>query len=211
MIVRKLWTLAGVSALFLVGCVTPAQMQDASPATEATQQPNILFILIDDLGYGDLGVTGMDRVGTPNIDALAQSGMLMTQFYMGAPICSPSRAAFMTGRFPAELGFVSFISSREHNIVMDQTDWLDPALPNLPRGLRDAGYRTGRFGKWHLRGGRDIGDAPLPGAYGFDASYTQFEGLGPRALFNEDHYSLVTALLTGSTSPKRPRNISMRR
>lgn len=154
--------------------------------------PNILFILADDFGYGDLSATGRRRAATPHLDRLAAGGLMMTQFYVGSPICSASRAAFMTGRFPAELGFVSFISNRAHNIEMDQADWLDPALPTLPRTLRQAGYATGQFGKWHLGGGRDIGDAPLPAAYGFDDSYVQFEGLGPRLLITEDHYGLST-------------------
>lgn len=144
--------------------------------------PNILFILIDDMGFGDLSLTGNRRVVTPNIDALAREGMVMTQFYTAAPICSPSRAGFMTGRFPARDRFVTFIHDRKRNRAFNQADWLDPALPTLPRVLRGAGYATGHFGKWHLGGGRDIGDAPLPAAYGFDESYTQFEGLGPRVL-----------------------------
>lgn len=154
-------------------------MQQMSPAPKA---PNILFILIDDMGFGDLSLTGNRLIPTPNIDALARDGMVMTQFYDAAPICSPSRAGFMTGRFPARDRFVTFIDDRRRNREFGQADWLDPALPTLPRQLHDAGYSTGHFGKWHLGGGRDIGDAPLPTAYWFDESYTQFEGLGPRVL-----------------------------
>ncbi len=157
---------------------TPAKSAPHAPA----RQPNILFILIDDMGYADLSLTGNKLVATPNIDALARDGMVMTQFYDAAPICSPSRAGFMTGRFPARDRFVTYIHDRKRNRNFGQADWLDPSLPMLPRLMRQAGYATGHFGKWHLGGGRDIGDAPLPSAYGFDESYTQWEGLGPRVL-----------------------------
>lgn len=171
-------------AALLAACATAPE--------PATRKPNILVVLIDDLGFADFSVTGNRKVATPNIDRLAAEGLLMTQFYVAAPICSPSRAAIMTGRFPARDGFVSFIDDRVHNIEMDQADWLDPALPTLPRALKEAGYATGHFGKWHLGGGRDIGEAPLPAAYGYDESYVQFEGLGPRVLITEDHYGMAT-------------------
>src|SRR3546814_7570832 len=80
---------------------------DATPRAVA-RQPNILFILIDDMGFADLSLTGNTLVATPNIDALARDGMVMTQFYDAAPICSPSRAGFMTGRFPARDRFVPY-------------------------------------------------------------------------------------------------------
>jgi arylsulfatase A-like enzyme len=155
----------------------------AEPAPQSpVREPNILFVLVDDMGYGDLSITGNRLVATPHIDALARDGMVMTQFYDASPICSPSRAGFMTGRFPARDRFVTFIDSRRRNAAFNQADWLDPKLPTLPRTLQQAGYTTGQFGKWHLGGGRDIGDAPLPTAYGFDESYVQWEGLGPRVL-----------------------------
>lgn len=178
------------AALTAIMGVVPAVAREGLPApapAEPTRQtpapqPNILFILIDDMGFGDLSLTGNRLVATPNIDALARDGLVMSQFYTAAPICSPSRAGFMTGRFPARDRFVTFIHDRKRNAAFGQADWLDPALPNLPRTLHRAGYATGHFGKWHLGGGRDIGEAPLPAVYGFDESYTQFEGLGPRVL-----------------------------
>lgn len=179
--------LAGLVAM-LGGALPAAGNMIAAPQGEkeapppVAERPNILFILVDDMGYGDLSITGNRLVPTPNIDALARDGMMMTQFYTAAPICSPSRAAFMTGRFPARDRFVTFIDDRKRNRNFNQADWLDPSLPMVPRMLRQAGYATGHFGKWHLGGGRDIDDAPLLTAYGFDESYTQFEGLGPRVL-----------------------------
>jgi arylsulfatase A-like enzyme len=174
---------AGVAAL--------AMATGAAAGVPPKAPPNILFILIDDMGFGDLSLTGNTRLATPHIDALARDGMVMTQFYDAVPICSPSRAALMTGRFPARDRFVTFIHDRKRNRAFGQADWLDPALPTLPRTLRDAGYATGHFGKWHLGGGRDVGDAPLPSAYGFDESYTQFEGLGPRVLPSDHGSNLI--------------------
>lgn len=171
------------AALGLAGCASD-RTATGTPGTtqQAAGRPNILFILVDDMGFADLSLSGNRLIRTPNIDALARDGMVMTQFYDAAPICSPSRAAFMTGRFPAENRFVTYISDRNRNRRFGQADWLDPALPLLPRALKSLGYATGHFGKWHLGGGRDVGDAPLPAAYGIDESYTQFEGLGPRLL-----------------------------
>lgn len=178
--------LGAASATTLSPAASVAAGADAAirspPARAAPRQPNILFVLVDDMGFGDLSLTGNRRVSTPNIDALARDGMVMTQFYDAAPICSPSRAGMFTGRFPARDRFTTYISDRARNARFAQADWLDPNLPNLARSLKQAGYATGHFGKWHLGGGRDVGDAPLPARYGFDESYTQFEGLGPRVL-----------------------------
>lgn len=187
---KRRWAIGAAGAAFFAiagagmahAFTAPAPDPVASTPHAPARQPNILFILIDDMGFADLSLTGNKLVATPNIDALARDGMVMTQFYDAAPICSPSRAGFMTGRFPARDRFVTYIHDRKRNREFGQADWLDPSLPVLPRMLRQAGYATGHFGKWHLGGGRDIGDAPLPSAYGFDESYTQWEGLGPRVL-----------------------------
>lgn len=179
------------------------QPRPASGQSQKASRPNILFVLIDDMGFGDLSIMGNRKVATPNIDRLAKRGALMTRFYDAAPICSPSRAGFFTGRFPAELGFVNYVSGRAFNAAHGQADWLDPKIPNVARMLKDAGYATGHFGKWHLGGGRDIGDAPWPTAYGFDESYTTFEGLGPRVLVSDHESDLAKqseALGQGATT-----------
>ncbi len=179
-------SLLACCGLILASCATP------DPHAGAQRPKNILFILVDDLGYADFSVTGNRKVQTPNIDRLAAQGLLMTQFTVAAPICSASRAGLMAGRFPSEVRILSFISNRKHNEQMGQANWLDPTLPTLPRSLHDAGYATAHIGKWHLGGGRDVGEAPLPTEYGFDESYTQFEGLGPRVLMKDDHYKLAS-------------------
>jgi len=89
-------------------CAAPAP---AKPA----QKPNIIFVLIDDMGYGDLSCYGGVKDITPNIDSLAREGVRFSQFYVGAPICSPSRVAFTTGQRPARWRVTSFLSSRQDN------------------------------------------------------------------------------------------------
>jgi arylsulfatase A-like enzyme len=142
-----------------------------------------VLVFVDDLGYGDLGVTGNQLVPTPNMDELARQGVRFTNFYVNSPICSPSRVGITTGTYPSRWGIHSFLASRARNRERGMPDWLDPRAPTLPRALQRVGYATGHFGKWHMGGGRDVGDAPLITEYGFDESVTSFEGLGPRYLW----------------------------
>ncbi len=151
-------------------------------AGEGATRPNIVLVFVDDAGYADFPYFRNDRQRTPNIDALCDEGLRFTQFYVNAPICSPSRVAIMTGQYPVRWGITSYIASRQENARRGIRDWLDPAAPTLARLLQASGYATGHFGKWHLGGGRDVGDAPLISEYGFDRSLTQFEGLGDRIL-----------------------------
>lgn len=152
-----------------------------SAAAPASPKPNIVLILADDLGFGDLSCYG-GQTPTPNLDQLAAAGIRFTQAYTAAPICSPSRVGITTGQFPARHGIFSYLNTRAAHRALGMRDFLDPAAPSLARALQSAGYKTGHFGKWHMGGGRDIGDAPLPQAYGFDESFTSFEGLGDRVL-----------------------------
>jgi arylsulfatase A-like enzyme len=164
-------------------------------AAPSAPRPNILFILVDDLGYGDFGCYGNKDCATPNVDRLAAEGIRFTQFYDAAPVCSASRTAFTTGQFPARHRIQSFLASREENRRRGMADFLDPRSPSVARALQAAGYATGHFGKWHLGGGRDVADAPLPAAYGFDESFTSFEGLGDRVLIRGDNLSEQSAKL----------------
>ncbi|MBN8734610.1 MAG: sulfatase-like hydrolase/transferase [Acidobacteria bacterium] len=166
-----------------------------SAFTQSSRRPNVLFIFVDDLGFGDFGVTGNRDVPTPNIDRLASQGTLFSQFYVASPICSPSRVGVTTGQFPARHLIHSFLASRQSNADLRMRDWLDPKAPCVARAFQQAGYATGHFGKWHMGGGRDVGDAPLPQAYGFDDSYTSFEGLGDRPLIEGDNLSKQSAAL----------------
>lgn len=146
------------------------------------EKPNILFVYIDDMGYGDLGCYGSTINETPNIDRLAEEGIRFTQFYVNAPICSPSRVAVTTGQYPARWGITSFINDKKSNMTRGMKDFLDLKAPALARNLQEAGYYTAHIGKWHMGGGRDIGNVPFITEYGFNESVTQFEGIGERYL-----------------------------
>jgi N-acetylgalactosamine-6-sulfatase len=137
--------------------------------------PNIVFILADDLGWGDLGCYGHRDIKTPNLDRLASQGALFTQFYVSSPVCSPSRTGLLTGNYPSRHRMFDYLSQPAVNQKKGIPNWLDPAVVMLPRLLKQAGYATGHFGKWHL--GYFEG-APEPGAYGFDA-YRTHAGPGP--------------------------------
>ena len=120
--------------------------------------PNIVVIYADDLGYGDLGCYGSPAAGTPRLDALAASGVRATGWYSNAPVCSPSRAALLTGLHPDNAGVTSILGGRRGT----------PGLPadrtTLATRLRAHGYATGLFGKWHL----GLAAQHRPTAHGFD-------------------------------------------
>ncbi|MDR1384424.1 MAG: sulfatase-like hydrolase/transferase [Planctomycetaceae bacterium] len=145
-------------------------------------QPNILVVLIDDMGWSDLACFGNRQATTPNIDRLAAEGISFSQFYVCAPICSPSRCGLTTGQYPYRWRINSYLDNRKRNQERGIAQWLDPSAPSLARFLKANGYATGHFGKWHLGGQRDVSEAPLITRYGFDETLTNFEGLGPRVL-----------------------------
>ena len=153
-----------------------------APLWSDQSRPNILFILIDDMGWGDFSCFGNTEAKTPNIDRLAAEGLTFSQFYVNSPICSPSRCALLTGQYPQRWKITSYLNNRADNTRRGLAQWLDPQAPSLGRTLQSAGYATGHFGKWHLGGQRDVADAPAIAAYGFDASLTNFEGMGPKIL-----------------------------
>ena len=129
-------------------------------ATRADSRPNIIFLLTDDMGYGDVGCYGGEFVPTPNIDRLAKEGTKFTQFYVASPVCSPSRTGCLTGMYPARWRITNFLQTREGNRASEQADFLDPKAPSIARTFKAAGYATGHFGKWHMGGGRDVTNAP---------------------------------------------------
>ena len=122
--------------------------------------PNVLYILADDLGWGDVSCHG-SPIRTPNIDRLVQGGVELTQHYV-CPMCTPTRTSLLTGRHPGRFG--------PHATVPSNAPVLPDGYPTLATVLRDAGYDTGLFGKWHLGSAPQFG----PQAYGFNTGYGQF-------------------------------------
>ena len=139
----------------------------AAETPQSWAKPNIVFIYADDWGWGDLSCHGHPWLKTPNLDRLAAEGTDFQQFNVLNPVCSPSRAAVMTGHYPARYSIHQHFASPQQNAARGMPDWLDPKAPMLPRFLKESGYRTAHFGKWHLTN-RDTHGAPQPSAYGYD-------------------------------------------
>lgn len=180
----------------------------ASPVTAAAsakeskgEKPNIVVIFIDDMGFADPSCFGNPLVKTPNIDKLAAQGIKLTNFYVNSPICSASRVALTTGQYQGRWKIHSFLNTRAGNANRGMADYLDPSAPTTAKKLKAAGYSTAHFGKWHMGGGRDVDDAPLPQAYGFDESLVSFEGLGDRIISNPKGVERARALGHGKVIP----------
>lgn len=143
-----------------------------SDNAEASDRPNIVLILLDDLGYGDVGAYGAQSISTPHIDSLAEAGTLFTHYYSPSSVCSPSRAAMLTGRYPPRAGLGHVVFPEGHLISNGQkVAGVHTRIPAeeilLSDVLKSVGYNTGMVGKWHLG---DIAPS-LPNDFGFDSYY----------------------------------------
>lgn len=149
--VTKNWL--AVCGLLLTGCCF---------AAETIAKPNFVIIFTDDQGYADLSCFGGRHVSTPRIDRMAAEGMKLTSFYVAAPVCTPSRAALMTGCYPKRINMAT--GSNFGVLLAGDSKGLNPKEVTIAEVLKSAGYKTGIFGKWHL------GDQPdfLPTKQGFD-------------------------------------------
>lgn len=160
---------------------------DHAPAS----RPNIVFFLVDDLGYGDLGCYGNTFAETPHIDGLRRDGMLFTQAYASAPVCSPSRASILTGQSPARLHLTQWIPGTlyPHKKLLEapSAHHLDLAVPTLAERLRQSGYQTAAIGKWHLGG-----EGYLPENFGFDVNIAGDNHGSPPSYFGPFHFHNLT-------------------
>ena len=148
--------------------------------------PNVLVFLVDDLGYGDLGCFGNSTIDSRHIDSLAHDGARFTQMYSAAPICTPSRAGFLTGRYPIRLGLTSNDNRFRTFNSPAQSGGLPHDETTMAQTAQRLGYRTGLVGKWHLGLGRD--GEHLPTRHGFDTFFgmpvTNVQTCGEKKVYN---------------------------
>ena len=154
------WIAGSILCLLLGAFTVSCKDHPESSMQEKNSTPNIVIIFTDDQGYGDVGVFGAGDIDTPHLDAMAESGLMLTNYYAAQPVCSASRAALLTGCYPNRIGI--------HNAFMPGSRiGLHASEETLAELLAERGYRTGIFGKWHL------GDQPdfLPTRHGFDTFF----------------------------------------
>jgi len=177
---NKIFSLLPLTALIgmtvsLQGCnesgnktsqVSQSNEQADKTLTRTDQRPNIIYILADDLGYGDIGAFGQKHIDTPSLDKMAAQGMRLTQHYAGSTVCAPSRASLVTGKQP---GTVQIRGNFELGSFLDEEEWgqmpLRPGTKTIGTVMQDAGYETALIGKWGLGGPGSYG---TPNKQGFD-------------------------------------------
>ncbi|XP_063068164.1 steryl-sulfatase [Engraulis encrasicolus] len=193
------WTL---SCAILVACAS------ARAAPDSSRRPNFVLFMVDDMGIGDLGCYGNDTLKTPNIDRLAEEGVRLTQHIASSPLCTPSRAGFLTGRYPIRSGMAGHYDVGVY-IISASSGGLPPRELTFARLAKEQGYSTALIGKWHLGLNCDRHDdlCHHPNSHGFDHFYgismTNLRdctpGNGSVFLFAFDHVpygALAAALLT---------------
>ena len=151
--------------LFIIGCCSCKNSSNKIKQLKLTQ-PNIVLILADDLGYGDLSCYGSKRINTPNIDNMADEGLKFTQFYAGSAVCTPTRVSILTGQYPLRFNVSAHFNDREM--------FLDNDVLTIPKVLKKEGYTSMHIGKWHLGGLNEShvldrnNSMPGPLQHGFD-------------------------------------------
>ena len=177
---------AGRAWLVVLGVVL------APAASAADRPPNVVVVLLDDMGWRDVGFMGNDFVETPNIDRLAGSGLVFTQAYASAPNCAPTRACLLSGQYTPRHGIYTVVDPRQppgspwHKLMGAASESeLDTDIVTLPESLRTRGYATGFFGMWNL--GRGRSGPVTPGGQGFDrVVFPDTIDFGKDAYFDDD-------------------------
>lgn len=187
---RTLPPLLAALLLFVAGCDDPTD-----PESAEAPRPNIVLIVADDLGYGDLGSYGQQQIQTPHLDRMAREGLRFTQFYAGSTVCAPSRSVLMTGQ---HMGHTPVRGNREVHPIGQHP--LPDSSVTVAEMLRDAGYRTGAFGKWGLGAPESEG---VPHRQGFDRFFgyigqRRAHFYWPEFLFESDWDSLWRVPLDGN-------------
>jgi len=185
----------------LISCTTPTPPSGPTPG----RKPNIVFLVADDMGYGDLGVQGDKAVRSPHIDALAASGVRFTQYYANHPVCAPSRAALLTGVYQQRMGFEFNPGGAGPNFG------LPVDTPTMAERLKTQGYATALFGKWH----QGYKPEHHPNARGFDEFYGFLGGTHPYTADGITQYNATDAadartnrLLRQSTPAELPGHLT---
>lgn len=158
---------AGVALVAGLSCLGSAQAK----AVEKSR-PNVIFIFADDWGYGDMGKHGSTFCKTPHLDRMAKEGVDFANFTVNASVCTPSRVAVMTGQFPSRQCVYQHFNGLKANRKRGMPDWMDAEGPSVAQMFKDAGYKTGHFGKWHIGAGNGV---PNEAEYGYDR-YATFNG-----------------------------------
>jgi len=212
-----------ISSRFVLCLGLSSVLLASTPSLAGPRKPNVVFVLVDDLGYADVGAYGGTDIATPNIDRLAREGVKFTDFYANAPVCTPTRCAFITGRwqqrtgFEWALGLTGELKVRRGDRWVEVSNMLELGLPttepSIARLMKDAGYATGCIGKWHL------GYKPefSPNAHGFDEYFGNLLGLadfyahtyvnGTRQMMENDKPIEVKGYLTDLYNAKAVRFI----
>jgi arylsulfatase A len=179
----KYFSCACVSLMLAAACSPTKTGNDQK--TASTSRPNVIFILADDLGYSELGSYGNTFNETPNLDKLAAEGVRFTNAYASAPVCSPYRAALMTGQYPARVGITDYLRP-------DAAAHLDTAYVTLAEMFQHNGYRTGIVGKWHLSGylNHEAPEETLPDKHGFaEVLISENRGIANGTYFHPYHFN----------------------
>ncbi|MFC1541201.1 sulfatase [Candidatus Latescibacterota bacterium] len=175
----------GICSASLAGSFLMPGLNHTAAAESEPKKPNVIFIFCDDMGWGDLPCYGHKSVlahggwivrgelKMPNLDRMAAEGTLFTRFYVNSGVCSPSRTGLMTGQFPGRLGIHDYLANSALNKERGMPDYVETSVPNVVKMLKNAGYRTGHFGKWHLGNGDYY---PNPEEYGIDVYKSCLDG-----------------------------------